>query len=181
MPTCDPWPSAATHTYHHFTHPTLYNGCDYLSMLGLKLIHVSKRGPRAIRQCQVYAAQWRIVPAQNRLVVVANVWYRSAWCQSVFDGWVMAEWFKTLVATVGGEGCLLDPGVPGSTLASTSWSNSLIIGIYPAASARSRVLIFPSYKIISMLGSRLIHVRKRGPRLLTRDVHPGMSYYEVRK
>ena len=27
-------------------HPTLYNGCDYLSMLGLKLIHVSKRGLR---------------------------------------------------------------------------------------------------------------------------------------
>ena len=27
-------------------HPTLYNGCNYLSMLGLKLNHVSKRGPR---------------------------------------------------------------------------------------------------------------------------------------
>ena len=26
-------------------HPTLYNGCDDLSMLGLKLIHVSERGP----------------------------------------------------------------------------------------------------------------------------------------
>ena len=26
-------------------HLTLYNGCHYLSMLGLKLIHVSKRGP----------------------------------------------------------------------------------------------------------------------------------------
>ena len=25
-------------------HPTCYNGCNYLSMLGLKLIHVSKRG-----------------------------------------------------------------------------------------------------------------------------------------
>ena len=28
-------------------HPTLYNGRNYLSMLGLKLKHVSKRGPRA--------------------------------------------------------------------------------------------------------------------------------------
>ena len=28
-------------------HPTVYNGCDYLSMLGLKLNHVSKRGPRS--------------------------------------------------------------------------------------------------------------------------------------
>ena len=27
-------------------HPTFYNGCNYLSMLGLKLNHVSKRGPR---------------------------------------------------------------------------------------------------------------------------------------
>ena len=27
-------------------HPTFYNGCNYLSMLGLKLNHVSKRGPK---------------------------------------------------------------------------------------------------------------------------------------
>ena len=27
-------------------HSTLYNGCNYLSVLGIKLIHVSKRGPR---------------------------------------------------------------------------------------------------------------------------------------
>ena len=27
-------------------HPTLYNGCYYLSMLGFKLIHFDKRGPR---------------------------------------------------------------------------------------------------------------------------------------
>ena len=39
--------------------------------------------------------------------------------------------------------------VPGSILASTSWSNLLIIGIYPAASARRHVLMFHSYKIIS--------------------------------
>ena len=26
-------------------HPTLYWACDYLSMLGLRLIHVSERGP----------------------------------------------------------------------------------------------------------------------------------------
>ena len=28
-------------------HPILYYGCNYLSMLGLKLNHVSKRGPRS--------------------------------------------------------------------------------------------------------------------------------------
>ena len=27
-------------------HPTLYNGCNYIYMLGLKLNHVNKRGPR---------------------------------------------------------------------------------------------------------------------------------------
>ena len=38
-----------------YFHPTLYNGCNYLSMLGLKLIHVRKRGHRphwaVIHQC----------------------------------------------------------------------------------------------------------------------------------
>ena len=29
-------------------HPTVYNGCNYLSMLGLQLNHVSKRGPRPL-------------------------------------------------------------------------------------------------------------------------------------
>ena len=37
-----------------------------------------------------------------------------------------------------------------STLACTWWSNSLIIGIYPAASARRHVLMCPSYKMISI-------------------------------
>ena len=27
-------------------HPTHYWACDYLSMMGLKLIHVNKRGPK---------------------------------------------------------------------------------------------------------------------------------------
>ena len=27
-------------------HPILYNGCDYISILGLQLFHVSKRGPK---------------------------------------------------------------------------------------------------------------------------------------
>ena len=26
-------------------HPTVYDGCNYLPMLGLKINHVSKRGP----------------------------------------------------------------------------------------------------------------------------------------
>ena len=30
--------------WNEITYPFLYNGCNYLSMLGLKFIHVSKRG-----------------------------------------------------------------------------------------------------------------------------------------
>ena len=33
---------------------TLYNGCNYLSMLGLKLIHVNKRGP-----CWSKVIEWK--------------------------------------------------------------------------------------------------------------------------
>ena len=29
-------------------HPTLYNGCSYLSMLGIQLNHVNKRGPEIL-------------------------------------------------------------------------------------------------------------------------------------
>ena len=34
-------------------HPIHYNGCNYLSMLGLKLNHVSKRGPRYENQLEL--------------------------------------------------------------------------------------------------------------------------------
>ena len=34
-------PLGLDQSFHH----TLYNGCNYLSILGLKLIHVSKEGP----------------------------------------------------------------------------------------------------------------------------------------
>ena len=53
-----------------------------------------------------------------------------------------------------GRGVSLRFWGPGSTLASTPWSNSLIIGIYCAASARRHVRMFPSYKTISIWSSR---------------------------
>ena len=53
---------------------------------------------------------------------------------------------KTLATTVGGEGCLWDSEVPSSTLVSASWSNSLIIGIYPDASARRHVSFIQNNK-----------------------------------
>ena len=50
-------------------HPILYNGCDYISMLGLKLNHVSKRGPwwLLLAPChlELIEAEWRIYAAAN--------------------------------------------------------------------------------------------------------------------
>ena len=64
-----------------------------------------------------------------------------------------ARLVRTLAATVGGEGRLWDPGIPDSLLVSTSWSNSLIIGIYPESNDRSHAIMSPLYKImVSLLG-----------------------------
>ena len=72
-----------------------------------------------------------------------NWWFWPELRVSEFVFWRMGHGrvAKRLAKTVGSEGCLYDSGVPGSTLASTSWSNSLIIGIYPAASAQRHVLV----------------------------------------
>ena len=68
------------------------------------------------------------------------------WCHSVLDGWVMAGWLRRWLQQCAARGVSGDSGVPGSPLVSTSWSNSLIIGIYPAASARKHAIMSP-YKI----------------------------------
>ena len=47
-------------------HPTHYNGCDYLSMLGLKLNHVSKRGHWCFRKTKV---SWSSVPGHQGRVI----------------------------------------------------------------------------------------------------------------
>ena len=65
-------------------------------------------------------------------------------------------------------------------LASTSWSNSSIVGIYPATNARRHVIMSPSYKIISMLVSKLNHVSKMGPRRTDFDLcYYNMEIYEI--
>ena len=37
-------------------HPTFYQACDYLSMLGLKLNHVSKRGHKSFTRLKKASA-----------------------------------------------------------------------------------------------------------------------------
>ena len=51
-------------------HPTHYNGCNYLSMLGFKLNHVSKRGPRRmihgmVNQKYAFFSQVWLYPIHN--------------------------------------------------------------------------------------------------------------------
>ena len=53
-----------------YFHPTLYNGCDYLPVLGLKLNHVGKRGPRG----PFYQQRWA-KPALR----VGHVWVIISW------------------------------------------------------------------------------------------------------
>ena len=49
-------------------HLTLYNGCNYISMLGLKLNHVSKSGPR-------YNACIKPIVKQLHLLKIKHVFY----------------------------------------------------------------------------------------------------------
>ena len=46
-------------------HPAFYNGCNYLSMLGLKLNHVSKRAPGALHHIMLcdHSTYWQFVAA----------------------------------------------------------------------------------------------------------------------
>ena len=55
-------------------HPILYNGCSYLSMLGLKLIHVSK-GCFIIFQPSVYLANGMQWDAMNLNMPYICAWY----------------------------------------------------------------------------------------------------------
>ena len=58
-----------------FSHPTVYNGCNYLSMLGLKFIHVCQRGP-----------WWRHI-----------VWLHKTWSSMTQ---VSQHWFRWWLCTI---------------------------------------------------------------------------------
>ena len=69
----------------HKLHPTVYNICNYLSMLGLKLNHVSKGGHRC-KQPSIKSS------GSGRLEAAGQCVISLSWWQSGLDGWVMAEW-----------------------------------------------------------------------------------------
>ena len=53
------WFETPSHSrLHRWSHPTDYNGCNYLSMLGLKLNHVSKSGSRNHIYSWTFKAYW---------------------------------------------------------------------------------------------------------------------------
>ena len=62
-----------------YFHPTHYNGCDYLSMLGLKLNHVSKRGHRCCMWvcCTVLKYHWIVTIEQNSYLHYAVAFFFS--------------------------------------------------------------------------------------------------------
>ena len=67
------------------------------------------------------------------------------WHQSIhFDRWVMAEWLTYWTQLWVVNTCLWDSGVPSLQLVCDSWSNSLMIGIYPLANAGRHVLYVSS-------------------------------------
>ena len=64
-------------TYPPFSifHPTVFNILDYLSMLGLKLNHVSKRGPNLKLRCPSWLFPWI---QKNSIVFCSN--QLNLWC-----------------------------------------------------------------------------------------------------
>ena len=62
----------------NYFNPTLYNGCHYLSMRGLQLNHVSKRGPRCspvrlrLRQCLFNQNRYRYHIRSTKNITIYN-------------------------------------------------------------------------------------------------------------
>ena len=60
-------------------HPTLYNGCNYLSMQGLNSIHVSKRAPVVIWLCKTGNMGYLSIYRYCWFSVVKNLKIRWPW------------------------------------------------------------------------------------------------------
>ena len=72
-------------------HPTLYNGCNYLSMLGLKLTHASKIGLMAYGQgWALKLLSVHLYPTRGRsfwrnFFIIKGCWCYSLKCCSVWE------------------------------------------------------------------------------------------------
>ena len=94
-------------------HPTLYNVCNYVSMLGLKLIHVNKSGPCRYQKSLSYVTRhigmyYCATVLQYRMLsysvnkVVRHLWRKGAWhstgVQFAFVIWTTAASMQYMVA-----------------------------------------------------------------------------------
>ena len=101
-------------------------------------------------------------PVENRSCPESTRFFSQSviplsWSQFVFDGWIMAEWLRSWLQQWAAWGVSEILEVPRGPRFNTD--THLMIGIYPAVSARGHVLVFPSYKIISKLVSISISMR----------------------
>ena len=81
-------------------HPTLYSTCDYLSMLGFKLNHVSKRGPSASAPSCWPTCSWTMISQPQRV----KVWLLISrctlnYCQHCFNSDSALGWRAPKTAT----------------------------------------------------------------------------------
>ena len=83
-----------------------------------------------------------IVPAQSRLVVVPGAWYHTATASPFW--WTAHSLVVRTLGIIAGGGVALRLWGLRLLLGSSTWSNSLITGDYPAASARSPYCISKS-------------------------------------
>ena len=117
-------------------YPFIYRIFQYILAIHSLVVKLSR--------CKVWAAQWRIVPAQNRLVVVPVVWYHTA---SGNPFWQVGHGQEVRTpCTIVCGGVALRLWSPRSKLGSGIWSNSLITDIYFAANTRRHVRLFPPHK-----------------------------------
>ena len=72
-------------------HPTLYNGCDFLSMVGLKLTHVSKTGP------WLYINRWFLSSTFFFILTIATTQWSIWRTQQVVLRWRTYFLFEVIV------------------------------------------------------------------------------------
>ena len=75
-------------------HPTLYWACDYLSMVGLKSTHVSKRGPDGIRPSK--SCEFSIYRIGHGWIIISHsfLWYVSTYSSKWFDSNTHRRWLR---------------------------------------------------------------------------------------
>ena len=86
-------------------HPIFYNGCNYLSMLGLKLNHVSKRGHRYRGITRFDWTSHLYTNEEQTWSQLVMVW--TKWGERVHEGWGSPEVKRERTCTCRNESAYL--------------------------------------------------------------------------